>query len=226
MNKEDPYRDQAENLRQSIERKQFKEGQVVEREELPPRSRVHHQKQKKNKWKLKFPVIRLLALFFILLPITIFSIYSSVARDKVGGIQKTDGESTEGFESINIEKYNPNPIDEEIQVEEEKLDTPDSIQEDSNSSLNESRDINSEVEGKSLTQNVDSVSKEITSEKKAKESVTATTVYHTVQPGETIYRISIKYYKSKAGIDTIKSANSLISNEIRVGQVLTIPLNK
>lgn len=226
MNKEDPYRDQAENLRQSIERKQFKEGQVVEREELPPRSRVHHQKQKKNKWKLKFPVIRLLALFFILLPITIFSIYSSVARDKVGGIQKTDGESTEGFESINIEKYNPNPIDEEIQVEEEKLDTPDSIQEDSNSSLNESRDINSEVEEKSLTQNVDSVSKEITSEKKAKESVTATTVYHTVQPGETIYRISIKYYKSKAGIDTIKSANSLISNEIRVGQVLTIPLNK
>jgi LysM repeat protein len=226
MNKEDPYRDQAENLRQSIERKQFKEGQVVEREELPPRSRVHHQKQKKNKWKLKFPVIRLLALFFILLPITIFSIYSSVARDKVGGIQKTDGESTEGFESINIEKYDPNPVDEEIQVEEEKLDTPDSIQEDSNSSLNESRDINSEVEEKSLTQNVDSVSKEITSEKKAKESVTATTVYHTVQPGETIYRISIKYYKSKAGIDTIKSANSLISNEIRVGQVLTIPLNK
>lgn len=226
MNKEDPYRDQAENLRQSIERKQFKEGQVVEREELPPRSRVHHQKQKKNKWKLKFPVIRLLALFFILLPITIFSIYSSVARDKVGGIQKTDGESTEGFESINIEKYDPNPIDEEIQVEEEKLDTPDSIQENSNSSLNESRDINSEVEEKSLTQNVDSVSKEITSEKKAKESVTATTVYHTVQPGETIYRISIKYYKSKAGIDTIKSANSLISNEIRVGQVLTIPLNK
>src|SRR3954468_15959028 len=201
MNKEDPYRDQAENLRQSIERKQFKEGQVVEREELPPRSRVHHQKQKKNKWKLKFPVIRLLALFFILLPITIFSIYSSVARDKVGGIQKTDGESTEGFESINIEKYDPNPIDEEIQVEEEKLDIPDSIQEDSNSSLNESRDINSEVEEKSLTQNVDSVSKEITSEKKAKESVTATTVYHTVQPGETIYRISIKYYKSKAGID-------------------------
>jgi LysM repeat protein len=226
MNKEDPYRDQAENLRQSIERKQFKEGQVVEREELPPRSRVHHQKQKKNKWKLKFPVIRLLALFFILLPITIFSIYSSVARDKVGGMQKTDGESTEGFESINIEKYDPNPIDEEIQVEEEKLDIPDSIQEDSNSSLNESRDINSEVDAKSLTQNVDSISKEITSEKKAKESVTATTVYHTVQPGETIYRISIKYYKSKAGIDTIKSANSLISNEIRVGQVLTIPLNK
>ena len=36
----------------------------------------------------------------------------------------------------------------------------------------------------------------------------------------------MKYYKSKSGIDTIKSANDLNSNEIRVGQVLTIPLNK
>ena len=61
---------------------------------------------------------------------------------------------------------------------------------------------------------------------KSNESITANTVYHTVQPGETIYRISIKYYKSKSGIDTIKSANNLTSNEIRVGQVLTIPLNK
>ncbi len=133
-----------------------KKDKLVKREELPPRSRVHHQKQKKNKWKLKYPVIRLLALFFILLPITIFSIYSSIARDKVGNILKTDGESTEGFESINIEKYDNNPIDEEIQVEEEKLDTPDPSRKIRNSSLNESRDINSEVEEKSLTQNVDS----------------------------------------------------------------------
>ena len=111
MNKEDPYRDQAEKLRQNIERKQFEEGQVVEREDLPPRSRVHHQKHKKNKWKLKYPVIRLLVLFFILLPITIFSIYSAIARDRIGDIQKTDGESTEGFETINIEKYDNKPID-------------------------------------------------------------------------------------------------------------------
>ena len=48
MNKEDPYRDQAEKLRQKIERKQFEEGQVVEREEFPPRSRIHHQKTKEK----------------------------------------------------------------------------------------------------------------------------------------------------------------------------------
>ena len=64
MNKEDPYRDQAEKLRQNIERKKFEEGQLVQREELPPRSRIHHQKHKKNKWKLKYPVIRLIDIIF------------------------------------------------------------------------------------------------------------------------------------------------------------------
>ena len=220
MNKEDPYRDQAEKLRQNIERKEFEEGQLVQREELPPRSRLHHQKHKKNKWKLKYPVIRLLALFFILLPITIFSIYSAIAGDKVGNILKTDGESTEGFETINIEKYDNSTIDKEIQVEEEK------VNEDSKSSDPAPDDLNMEKDQDSLTQAGVSDNQDLVTRDKSNESITASTVYHTVQPGETIYRISIKYYQSKSGIDTIKSANNLSSNEIRVGQVLTIPLSK
>ena len=64
---------------------------------------------KKNKWKLKYPVIRLLVLFFILLPITIFSIYSTIAKDKIGNVRETDGESTEEFETIEIEKPDNNP---------------------------------------------------------------------------------------------------------------------
>ena len=220
MNKEDPYRDQAEKLRQNIERKQFEEGQVVKREELPPRSRVHYQKHKKNKWKLKYPVIRLLVLFFILLPITIFSIYSTIARDRIGDIQKTDGESTEGFETINIEKYDNKPIEEEIKVEEESVDK------DSETSVTTPKDQTNEENQGSLNQNKVTVSEGLLSEKKTNESIPASTVYHTVQPGETIYRISMKYYKSNSGIDTIKSANDLKGNEIRVGQVLTIPLNK
>ncbi len=220
MNKEDPYRDQAERLRQNIERKEFEEGQLVQREELPPRSRLHHQKHKKNKWKLKYPVIRLLALFFILLPITIFSIYSAISGDKVGNILKTDGESTEGFETINIEKYDNSTIDKEIQVEEEK------VNEDPKSSDPAPDDLNMEKDQDSLTQAGDSDTQDLVTRDKSNESITASTVYHTVQPGETIYRISIKYYQSKSGIDTIKSANNLSSNEIRVGQVLTIPLSK
>lgn len=220
MNREDPYRDQAEKLRQNIERKEFEEGQLVQREELPPRSRLHHQKHKKNKWKLKYPIIRLLVLFFILLPITIFSIYSAIAGNKVGDILKTDGESTEGFETIKIEKYNDSPIDQKIPVEEKKVDG------NSKTSDRAPNDQNSEKDQESMTQTGISDTQELVSGENSNAPITSSTVYHTVQPGETIYRISIKYYQSKSGIDTIKSVNNLTSNEIRVGQVLTIPLNK
>lgn len=47
--------------------------------------------------------------------------------------------------------------------------------------------------------------------------------FHTVQPGETLYRISMKYYKSQVGIEKIRSANGLNGNEINVGQRLVIP---
>lgn len=45
MNKEDPYRDQAERLRKKIDRKQETENSG-QKSALPPRSRVHHEKEK------------------------------------------------------------------------------------------------------------------------------------------------------------------------------------
>ena len=58
---------------------------------------------------------------------------------------KTDGESTEDFETINIEKYDNHPINEEIQVEEDNPETKDNVRENSNSSVNESGDKNREA---------------------------------------------------------------------------------
>jgi LysM repeat protein len=209
MNKEDPYRDQAEKLRQKIERTKFEEGEVIDREELPPRSRVHEQKRKKSKWKLKYPVIHILMLFFILLPITILSIYASLTKDGIGNVEKTGGESSEGFEIIDIE-------------DSDQSDIPDKEDDESVESLINETENKNET---SLQENLNQSSQDIIDsigEKSGPKDI----IYHTVQPGETIYRISIKYYKSKAGIDTIKSINNLTSNEIRVGQVLTISLNK
>jgi LysM repeat protein len=220
MNKERPYREQAEKLRQKIDIDPFEEGEVVEREELPPRSRVHLQKRKKNKWKLKYPVIRLLVLFFILLPITIFSIYSSLLKGPGGDATKTGGQSSGGFEVIDIERPKPVGGNEEEQdqssedknefdlweSEEKESEEVEQSSEDSSDSSRESMSIDS------LVSDTKSGSKDI--------------IYHKVKSGETIFRISMKYYHSKAGIDTIKSANNLSNNDIRVGQVLTIPLTK
>ena len=46
---------------------------------------------------------------------------------------------------------------------------------------------------------------------------------HTVGSNENLYRISLKYYGNGEGVEKIKSANGLSSNEIRVGQRLVIP---
>ncbi|MCQ6273845.1 LysM peptidoglycan-binding domain-containing protein [Bacillus sp. V3B] len=221
MSKENPYRDQAEKLRQKIERTDFEEGQVIEKEELPPRSRVHEQKRKKNKWKLKYPVIRLLALFFILLPITILSIYSILAKDGVSDVKKTVGEPSEGFEIINIEKSDQldPPIDKENETQEE--DDDQSVE----SSINEIEHKDEALEETTQQQNLNQSSQDIV-DSLGEISGPKDIIYHTVQPDDTLYSISMKYYKSKAGIDTIKSTNGLTSNEIRIGQVLTISLNK
>jgi LysM repeat protein len=222
MNKERPYREQAEKLRQKIDMDSFEEGEVVEREELPPRSRVHLQKRKKNKWKLKYPVIRLLVLFFILLPITIFSIYSSLFERPGGDATKTGGESSGGFEVIDIERPKPVGGNEEEQdqssedrdefdlweSEEKESEEVEQTSEDSSASSQETQSVSVD----SLVSGTKSGTKDI--------------IYHKVQSGETIFRISMKYYHSKAGIDAIKSANNLSNNDIRVGQVLTIPLSK
>ncbi|WP_071395623.1 LysM peptidoglycan-binding domain-containing protein [Bacillus tuaregi] len=225
MNKEDPYRDQVERRRQKIKPADFPEGQVVDREELPPRSRVHQQKRKKNKWKLKYPVIRLLVLFFILLPITIFSIYSAMTKDKIGDSEPVVGESTDGFEFIDIEDSKDSDVEEPVELKNENSDT---VEED-NAAIQDvlgneqASDLEQQdmIEKEAVVSNVLGESNDVSLQTHSKE-----TVYHTVKPGETIFKISMMYYKSKSGIDTIKATNGLTSNEIRVGQVLIIPLNK
>ncbi|MFJ7637045.1 LysM peptidoglycan-binding domain-containing protein [Peribacillus sp. NPDC097264] len=61
--------DQAGELRTRSDRHKVKSS-------LPKRSEVHQSKKKKSKVKIKFPMIKLLSLFFILLPIGFYSLYT------------------------------------------------------------------------------------------------------------------------------------------------------
>ncbi len=49
------------------------------------------------------------------------------------------------------------------------------------------------------------------------------TTYHTVQPGETLFRIAMNYYQSSDGVEKIRQANGLSGNDISSGQRLKIP---
>lgn len=241
MNKEEPYRDQAERLKRRIEK--INEN-VEENDKLPPRDRVHRQKKKKIKWKIKYPVMRLLILFFILLPIIIICTYSYLDGKKINGTEKTTVD-TNGSESINIEKtkknnnQSPNPPVKQSESQQENKGTEASTDQSNNTTpqegQNENGDLNKQTsgtnDGSQATNSVEPPASTTVPSSAANTSqpVPAKSqtkiIYHKVQPKETLFSIAMKYYHSQAGIDIIKKANHLHSEHIVPGQVLKIPLH-
>lgn len=249
MNKEGPYRDQAERLRKKIDRKQESDNSG-QKAALPPRSRVHQEKRKKNKWKLKYPVIRLLSMFFILLPITIFSIYTYLSKDKGIGIAEVAGTGETGFETVgyasrDTDKGTTIEVREDSEESKEPAKTvpktsPEKQEEEKRHSNTQSSPADDSEVKHSIVQpkqeeqpkqaekaEPEQVDSQKASETKNQEETKTEgkVVYHTVKPKETIFRIAMNYYQSQEGIDVIKQANNLQSNEIHTGQVLKIPLN-
>ncbi|WP_045517376.1 LysM peptidoglycan-binding domain-containing protein [Neobacillus niacini] len=220
MNKEEPFRSQAERLKQRIEKINEESSEV--RDKLPPREQIHREKRKKTKWKLKYPIIRILVLFFILLPIVIFSAYSYLEEGKNQKTEKVTGESS-GYEVINFEKTETESnvetkVEEKeiasVEKGEEAIEVGQSISPDTPIEGQASEPSN--ISGQGTDKNVSTSS----------EPAAPQVIYHTVKSGENLYRIALKYYHSKAGEDIIRKANNIKGNEIYLGQVLKIPLNK
>jgi LysM repeat protein len=239
VNKEKPIRDQAERLRKRVERKS--EHAVEKKESLPPRSEMHRQKQKKTKVKVKYPVIRLMALFFILLPISFFSIISYLDGAKVSlkkpleraGVEMINVESQEDGKVVDQEEDQEAPSYEEIAEPDEigvvaagpapsssgdknTTDTP----VDGDAAENEKKTVpaSSEPEAEPAVAEGTTPPEEKTSTNSEK------IIYHTVKPSETLFRVAMTYYKSQEGIPIIKKANNIQGNEIQAGQVLKIPI--
>lgn len=218
MNKEEPYRDQAERLKQRIERINEETNEV--RDQLPPREQVHREKRKKTKLKVKYPVIRILVLFFILMPIVIFSAYTYLEEGKKSNrTEKVTGDSS-GYEVINFEKSeteSSTESDEEektVESDEEAIEVQKTVLPDTTIKSTESTDKGTDKNAGTSTEPVSA------------KSDSNKVIYHTVKKGENLYRISLKYYHSKAGEEVIRKANNLKGDEIYLGQVLEIPLNK
>nr|WP_263325874.1 LysM peptidoglycan-binding domain-containing protein [Neobacillus sp. Marseille-Q6967] len=229
MNREEPYRSQAERLKQRIEK--INEKNSDSREKLPPREQVHREKRKKTKLKLKYPVIRILVLFFILLPVVIFSVYSYLEGGEIKNTEKVSGD-TNGYEVINFEKETTNKAEEtkEEEPKDEKKEEPDAKTDISNEAVEVQEPVVPDspalesTEAAAISPNGDG--KNSSPKVETTKSSSSKVVYHTVKQGENLYRIALKYYGSKAGEDIIRKANNISGNEIRLGQVLKIPLNE
>lgn len=239
MNKEKPIRDQAERLRKRVERKS--EHTVEKKESLPPRSEMHRQKQKKTKVKVKYPVIRLMALFFILLPISFFSIISYLDGTKMplnkslerAGVEMINVESGDDGKGVGQVEDQEAPSYEEI-ADPEEIDVVAAGPAPSSSGDKNTAEAPGESEDKengkiTVPASVESENEPADTEgtKATGEGESATSekvLYHTVKPNETIFRVAMTYYKSQEGIPIIKKANNIQGNEIQAGQVLKIPI--
>lgn len=240
MNKEEPYREQAERLKQRIQKIN---DLIDEREEkadlLPPREHLHREKKKKMKWKLKYPVIRLLVLFFILLPVIIFSVISYGNGNNTIRTVKPSGESV-GYETINLEDSNKEenelPVDRQEQkneivdeIEEKNSEPQPEVPQPSTESGESAPEVNpSSGDVAAVNQSAGKGGQQPASSAASQPKPPAKTskiVYHTVQPKETLFRIAMKYYSSQAGMDIIRNANNIQGDQIYAGQVLKIPLN-
>ncbi|MCU6601786.1 LysM peptidoglycan-binding domain-containing protein [Peribacillus frigoritolerans] len=259
VQKNEKENDQAGELRSRIERQKAKSS-------LPKRSKVHHNKKKKSKVKIKLPMIQLLALFFILLPIGFYSLYTyfqdrplPVTKSDQVVLKEEDKESiptTATSEDLK-EKESAKAEAEKEKEEAEAMAKAKAQQEakekaKAQQEAEEKAKVQREAEAKAKAQQeaeekakaqqeaeekakaqqeAEEKAKKAAAEKKNVQAAKSDkeeykVVLHTVQGEETLFRISMNYYKSQEGIALIREWNGLNGNEISKGQVLKIPIKK
>jgi hypothetical protein len=219
----DSYHEQVEEKRQRIEKVNNNDLMGM-KSPLPSRLDIHHSKKKKKKTKLKFPLLKVLLTFFILLPISTILAYtyfthqhSLLVDTKEMGGEKISYENSKNHHLNN--QGNKTEIQVQTENNENTIDPSNSYtQGESNSKINESGtktdDSNSANNGLQ------------TNDGQGSGETNVQIVNHVVQPNETLFSIAMKYYHSQTGIDKIVQQNNIINNEIESGQTLQIPLTK
>ncbi|MED3834842.1 LysM peptidoglycan-binding domain-containing protein [Peribacillus frigoritolerans] len=227
VQKNEKENDQAGELRSRIERQKAKSS-------LPKRSKVHQNKKKKSKVKIKLPMIQLLALFFILLPIGFYSLYTyfqdrplPVTKSDQVVLKEEDKESiptTATAEDIKEKESAKAEAEKEKEEAEAKAKAQQEAKEKAKAQQEAEEKAKVQREAEEKAKKAAAEKKNVQAAKSDKEEYKV--VLHTVQGEETLFRISMNYYKSQEGIALIREWNGLNGNEISRGQVLKIPIKK
>jgi LysM repeat protein len=187
---------------------------------LPPRSKVRRERKKKGKFKLKYPLITVLSVFFISLPVVAYFVYKNYVANQAALLSFSKEEKETGYEVVDFAE----PLDLTI-VSQEGNAKPDSeIEENQSAPLKEQaravpsvRKSESPPPQKQQEEKTESWEEKKTSYKMIK---------HTVQGNETLFSIAMKYYHDVKGTKLIKEWNHLENGKIEQGQVLSIPIKE
>ncbi|MCC3358288.1 LysM peptidoglycan-binding domain-containing protein [Bacillus sp. REN16] len=196
---------------------------------LPPRSEFHKTKKKKTKVKIKYPIIRLLALLFVLLPVAILSYKFNPNPSQ---LESAPVKKSANFESISYEdeddkikapetvkQEEPNNVEQEANVVQEE---PDQSQTEKQEEVLTSNQSDQNVAENNSPPATEAAKQPVQKQEKPKDQYDVK--YHKVQAEENLYRISMKYYNSRSGEELIRRWNNLNGDTVIEGQVLQIPI--
>ncbi|HAB7514609.1 TPA_asm: LysM peptidoglycan-binding domain-containing protein [Listeria monocytogenes] len=217
------------------------EGQDEFNNEPPMLSRSDSRKGKK-KTIFRYPLLNLLIVFFLLIPIVIVIVFVTVQNMGSSNEVKTDTESTvnvsdntqskedkEKAKKAAEEKAADEKAAEEKKAAEAKAEADKKKQEEDAVKAANERKEKEAAEEKAAAEKAaaDKAAAEKAAQQKANESTQKKAGgSHTVKAGDTLYSIARSAYGqagAAAGVEKIKQANGLGSNNVPVGTVLTIP---
>ncbi|EAC3449838.1 LysM peptidoglycan-binding domain-containing protein [Listeria monocytogenes] len=217
------------------------EGQDEFNNEPPMLSRSDSRKGKK-KTIFRYPLLNLLIVFFLLIPIVIVIVFVTVQNMGSSNEVKTDTESTvnvsdntqskedkEKAKKAAEEKAAAEKAAEEKKAAEAKAEADKKKQEEDAVNAANERKEKEAAEEKAAAEKAaaDKAAAEKAAQQKANESTQKKAGgSHTVKAGDTLYSIARSAYGqagAAAGVEKIKQANGLGSNNVPVGTVLTIP---
>ena len=190
---------------------------------LPSRKEIHGKKKQKTKLKIKFPFVKMLALFFVILLGTVWAIASLKDGDSVESSKDKESEYTESIGEISGFED-----DEEDVLANENETTSNPIEIESLQSTEEESDASEQPEQATTIETTvnDQQNTSDPQQTTASDSKNDEVIQHVVQSNENLFRIALKYYSSADGVEIIKQYNGLKSNDILTGQVLNIPPRK
>lgn len=101
--------------------------QEAKRKPLPSRSEFQRRKRKKKKRKIKFPMLKLLAMFFILMPVAFYTLYMHYGQGSLKSVQEEapfetvelNGEAEEAGISASGGDSQGNDASQSLETEEE-----------------------------------------------------------------------------------------------------------
>ncbi|ADM38299.1 LysM peptidoglycan-binding domain-containing protein [Bacillus spizizenii] len=215
-------------------------------ESLPTRQSVKNQReQKKKQGKTKTPLFTVLAVLFVFVPVIVLVslFYLKNHPDNHDDYEDVFIDSSQSKYEVVLKSEDKNDT---ADTKKTKETNETALQQESKkkSEDTKAKDPAKTTTGKkqpAVEENEDSANKEeataaaaSSSQQEAApqeqqpaepvQSEPKRVVKHTVQKKETLYRISMKYYKSRSGEEKIRAYNHLNGNEVYTGQVLDIPL--